>query len=82
MSAQALTALESPRFCRLVRRVHQLGPRVMGELLAEVGAAHLIRFDIERRLEAYAQLDPAILHALGADKFTPIPLHLVKGEEL
>jgi hypothetical protein len=73
MAAQAFIALESPRFRWLVRRLHGLGPRVVGELLAEIGGAHLIRLDIERRLEAYAALDPAVLAALGADRFPSWP---------
>ena len=69
------------RFRWLVIQVHRLGPRVLGEILAELGGAHLIRFDIERRLEAYARLSPETLRALGADRFPSIPLHLVVNRE-
>lgn len=51
----------------------------MAELLAEIGAAHLLRVDIERRLEAYAKLDRAVLAALGADRMPPTPIRVIKG---
>ncbi len=32
---------------------------------------------IERRLDAYARLDPEIARALGGDRFSPPPIHAV-----
>lgn len=79
MATQAYL-IESPRFRWLVTRVHRLGPRVVGELLAEIAGAHMLRIDIEQRLERYSRLDPEVLRALGADRFPTNPLRLVKGE--
>ena len=61
------------RFRRAVERLHKLGPRVVGELLAEVGA------DL-RRVERYADLDridPATLHALGADRWPVVVVEVL-----
>ena len=64
---------ETIHFQRLVTRVHALGPRVLAELLATLGAEFLIRVSIERKLARYAALDPQILRAVGADRFPPWP---------
>jgi hypothetical protein len=73
---------ENPRFRWLVDRLYALGPRAVGELLAELAGEHLIRVPIERKLERYAAaLDPAILRAIGGDRFPPPPIHLV-GKDL
>jgi hypothetical protein len=74
---------ETIHFQRLVRQAHALGPRVIAELLAEIGAEFLIRVSIERKLERYAALDPQILRAVGADRFPPWPpLRLVsRGDD-
>jgi hypothetical protein len=80
--------IENPRrenihFQWLVTQVHRLGPRVIAELLAEIGAEFLIRVSIERKLERYAALDPQIQRAVGADRFPPWPpLRLVsRGDD-
>jgi hypothetical protein len=78
MPSQAVFALESMRFRWLVTQVHRLGPRVVGELLAEIGGEYLIRTAIETKLERYAALDPAVVRALGGDRFPKTPLHLVQ----
>lgn len=70
--------LVGPRFERQIERLHRLGPRPIVELLAEiVHRTGQSRF-IADRLQAYAELDPAVLCALGADSFPPMPLELVK----
>lgn len=53
---------------RLAERIHAGGPRPLGELIAEVIAAHP---ELVERVEAYARLDPAALRLLGADRFPP-----------
>ena len=55
----------------LVERVHQLGPRPLYELLAEIAAETGERELIRKKLERYAELDPRIVEALGADGFPP-----------
>ena len=59
---------------RMVERVWRGGPRVLAELLAEIGRVHGIADDIERRLASYQRLTPEILAAVGADRFAPAPM--------
>ena len=63
------------RFHCRVEKLHALGPRVVGELLAEIGEQRACRTFIDQRLEAYAALDPEILRELGGDQFPRPPLH-------
>jgi hypothetical protein len=56
------------RFRRDVERLHRLGPRVLHEFLAELGAARMCRTEIEILARRYARLDPAILDALGIER--------------
>ena len=70
--------LVGPRFERQVVRVHALGPRVVGELLAEIATATGDPGLIADRVEAYAALDPAVLRAVGGDQFPPPVLGLVR----
>ena len=58
---------------RLAQRVHRLGARVLFELLDEIGKHHGLAEDIDRRLAAYAILDPALLAAVGGDAFPAAP---------
>ncbi len=67
-----------PRFERMVDRVHSLGPRPLAELLAEIATATGEPGLIADRLQAYARLDPEIIHALGADRFPPNVLGMVR----
>jgi hypothetical protein len=46
-------------------------PRLVAELLGEIGRHHCIADDIDRRLARYAGMDPAVLAALGGDRFPP-----------
>lgn len=55
-------------FRRDVARLHQLGPRVLAEFLAELGASRMIRTEIEQLVRRYARLDPALLDRLGIDR--------------
>ncbi len=71
-------ALAGPRFERLIERVHLLGPRALAELLAEIATATGEPALIARHLEEFARLDPAILHFLGADRFPPNVLGMVR----
>ena len=49
----------------------------MGELLKEVGEQRGCQTFIDRRLRAYAELDPEVVRALGADEFPRLPLYEV-----
>ncbi len=62
------------RFRRQVQRLHQLGPRVTAELLAEIGAERSIQTVIDQKVARYAALDPRVLEMVGADDFWPVPL--------
>jgi hypothetical protein len=64
---------------RLVERIHALGPRVLFEFIDELDREHALGADLDRRLERYAGLNPAILRAVGGDKFAPAPIYIVGG---
>jgi hypothetical protein len=61
---------------RLVERLCQV-PRLVLELLDELGRVYDIGANIDQRLADYAELDPDLLRALGGDRFLPAPLWLV-----
>jgi hypothetical protein len=66
------------RFARAIGRLHPLGPRVLAEFLAELGAARMIRTEIEAMVERYInRLDPKIVRALGGDRFPVSPIRAV-----
>jgi hypothetical protein len=52
-------------------------PRLVAELLAELGRYHGIAEDIDRRLAAYSSLDPALLAVVGGDRFPASPTRLI-----
>ena len=66
------------RFRRQVERLHRLGPRVVAELLAEIGAERSITTIIDRKLDTYAGLDAEAIEAAAGDGFWPAPLSEVK----
>ncbi len=65
------------RFRHQVLRLHRLGPRVVGELLAELGAERSIQTVIDEKLDTYTELDPGTLEATGGDGFWPLPVRKV-----
>ncbi len=65
-------SLSGLRHDRLVRHLHQLGPKPVSEFLKElVGNDDGLQADALFLLEKYAALDPAIVRALDADTFPP-----------
>jgi hypothetical protein len=70
-----------PVYLRRQRQVERICriPRLVAELLAEIGRHHGIEADIDGRLSAYAALDLEIVAALGADRFPGSPLRAVGG---
>ena len=66
------------KFRRQVKHLHQLGPRAVGELLAEIGAERSIMTLIDQKIDTYATLDPKVLEATGGDGFWPAPIHEVR----
>jgi hypothetical protein len=59
----------------LTEHLYSLGPRALHEFLLEVVAAP--GSDVVGRLEVYRRLDPAVVRAVGADRFPPTPPYLV-----
>lgn len=70
---------ESPSF--RAGSSQSLGPRAVGELLAEIGREHAIRTAIEQKLERYARLTPEQIGTVGGEDFPPAPLRVVGGDE-
>ncbi len=66
------------RFRRQVERVYRLGPRVVGERLADIAAERGFRTVIDLKLDRYSRLDPKAVEVVGADKFWPAPVHEVQ----
>jgi hypothetical protein len=62
-------ALHRLRRQRHVKCICRLGPRVVFELLDEIGRHHGIADDIDRRLARYAAIDLVIVAAVGSDQF-------------
>jgi hypothetical protein len=62
---------------RQVEAIHELGPRVLHELLDELDRHHRLGQDLDRRLERFAVIDLAILRAVGGDRFPARPLREV-----
>jgi hypothetical protein len=62
-------------------RVHRLyanGRRPISELFAEIGAEHLIRADIEQRIDRYLALSDQTLDLLDVRRIPAAPLHMVR----
>jgi hypothetical protein len=70
--------LSGPRFERMVERLHHLGPRPLAEMIVEIAAATDEPGLVVDRVAAYAKLDPMLIRALGADRFPPMPLEVVR----
>ena len=67
--------LTSPRYRRAAERLHNLGPRVLGELLIEIGV------DLPE-IEYFARIDrlpPELLEAVGAGRW-PVQIFALGGD--
>jgi hypothetical protein len=73
-------ALRRLRRQRLVERVCALGARAVFELVDELDRHLGIGDDLDRRLQRYADADPELLHAFGADRFAPLPTRRIWGQ--
>lgn len=67
------------KFRRDVERLCLKGPRVVGELLAEIGAERSITTILEAKLSRYTAIDDMALSMAGGDRFPPPPLHRVRS---
>jgi hypothetical protein len=65
--------LQRQRQCTAIWR---LGARVFFELIDELARHHTLH-DLDVRLERYARLNPALLRAVGGDRFSPAPIRLI-----
>ena len=79
-NALAAETVANRRFQRQVAHVHSLGVRVVGELLAEIGAERGIRTLIDQKLAIYAELSPEVIEAVEGAGFWPAPLHELRRE--
>ena len=66
------------RFRREVKRLHRLGDRVLGEMLAHLGAKHSIQTSIEQTVEHFVEIEPEALDAAGGNRFWPAPLYKIR----
>ena len=57
------------RLQRAAERLCLLPPRIIYELLQEIGSAHDISSDVLQRSEAFAGITPDVLRAIGGDRF-------------
>lgn len=74
MSGATSTAI---RTRRLAEHLHRLGARALCEFIVELTGIY--GDGVLERLEAYSRIDPAILRAVGGDRFPPPALHVVIG---
>jgi len=72
-----------PRFARKVERLHELGPRPIGEFIVEIinklaaTNPEFAAFAADR-LDRYAALDADAVRDLGGDRFPTPPLRIVR----
>ena len=69
--------IDNLRFRRQVEHLHRLGPRAVGELLAEIAAERSIMTLVDQKLTTYTELDSTALAAAGGDTFWTVPLREV-----
>jgi hypothetical protein len=62
-------------------KLTRLGPRCTLELLLEIGRFNLCLRDVAERLARYAEADPRVIRAVGADRMIPRPLTLVSTNQ-
>ena len=67
------------KFRRQVEHLHCLGPRAVGELLAEIAVEYSIMTLVDHKLDCYAELEPEALEAAGGDMFWPVPVRGVRS---
>ena len=78
------TASNFPQAALRLRRQRQVElicrtPRLVFELLDEIGRHHGLGEDIDRRLDRYSGLDRNILVAVGGDRFPSSPVRAIGG---
>src|SRR5580704_14297446 len=64
---------------RLAELVWKLGARAFFEFIDELDRHHGLDDDLDRRLEKYANADPALIALLGGDLFPQGPTRIIGG---
>ena len=70
--------LAGPRFEHMVECLHRLGPRPLAEMIVEIATVTGEAGLVVGLVQEYSALDPAVVRALGADSFAPMPLGVVR----
>ena len=78
IGAIAADVVADLRFRRQVERLHAKGPRLLAELLAELGAERSIQATIDEKVARYVDIPTEALDAAGGNAFWPPPLHEVE----
>lgn len=76
-TARRGSLIAEPAFQREIESLHRLGPRLTGELIAEL--AHRHGPEVLTTMAGFAALDPDTLAALDALIWPPLPLHMVRA---
>jgi hypothetical protein len=75
MSVSRCTLFAEHAFRREINALHELGPRVTGELIAEL--VHRHGPEVRATMTTFAALDPETLAAIDALIWPPLPLLVV-----
>lgn len=69
------------RFQRQIQHLFHLGPRAVGEFLAEIAAERSIRAVVDIKLVQYGKLSREQVEIAGGCNFWPAPLRAVGGQQ-
>ncbi len=72
-----MTYSSEAEFQRGVEYVHRCGPRVIYELLCELGRGRMCRTAIEELVCRYTAISPETHRMVGSDRFPPPPIRRV-----
>jgi hypothetical protein len=64
---------------RYAARIWPLGDRVLFELVDHIAGRFDLEDEVDRLLDRFAGLDPAVLRALGGDRLPPNPTRIIGG---
>ncbi|MBI4183707.1 MAG: hypothetical protein HY521_06895 [Proteobacteria bacterium] len=77
--AAAAEVVADARFQHAVRRLYARGPRLIGELLAAIGAERSCMTAIEAGIDRLLAIPDEALDLTGGRDLPPRPLHVVEG---
>ena len=64
---------------RQVEQIHTLRARVVFELLDQLDREYDLGADLDRQLARFSAIDPALLRAVGGDKFAALPVRVLEA---